>query len=412
MPRRARLQHQPGHRRADRVLLTLRASRAAVPRPRLHRLHRPRGDHRHLQADPTRAGLRAALHRAGEGRRADRRRAGAGVEAARRGRPSQRHAPMHPDARRARGPLAHLDQLLARQLRDRPAAQVRVPGSGGPNQQTLNTPAPLLEAFEVLYEAEGLPSYLLPFELERIYAGIGFKPLALYSNFVSSIDGVVTLGEGTSAGSVISGKYPADRFLMALLRACADAVLIGAGTLRATPGHRWTPSHVYPDLASSFDRLRRTLGRQPEPRLLVLTATGELDASHPAVVKGATVVTTPQIAKSLRARLPKSCDVIESGEAEVDIKAAFRELGSRGIKVVLTEGGPHVMGELITNGLLDEVFLTVSPVVAGRNGGGRLGMVGGSELLPSSGVWSILLSSRRHGDYLFLRYGLRKSARP
>jgi riboflavin biosynthesis pyrimidine reductase len=211
---------------------------------------------------------------------------------------------------------------------------------------------------------------------------------------------------------VISGRYPADRFLMALLRACADAVLIGAGTLRATPGHRWTPAHVFPDLAASFARLRATLRREPEPRLVLLTATGDLDMSHAAVAGGATVLTTPQVAGSLRARLPKSCDVIESGETEVDLRRALDELRSRGFDVILTEGGPHVMGGLIKEGLLDEVFLTISPVVAGRNGEERFGMVAGVEFLPSSGVWAELMSTRRHGDYLFMRYGLRKSARP
>jgi riboflavin biosynthesis pyrimidine reductase len=229
---------------------------------------------------------------------------------------------------------------------------------------------------------------------------------------VSSIDGAVSLGSSPSAGSVISGRYPADRFLMALLRACADAVLIGAGTLRGTPGHKWTPSHVFPDLESSFARLRATLGRKAEPRLVLLTATGDLDVSHPAVAGGATVLTTPHVARSLRARLPESCDVIESGEREVDLRRAFDELRSRGMNVVLTEGGPHVMGGLIEQGLLDEVFLTISPVVAGRNGDDRFGMVAGAEFLPSSGVWGELMSSRRHGDYMFLRYGLRKSARP
>jgi len=67
-----------------------------------------------------------------------------------------------------------------------------------------------------------------------VYGRLGFSTPVVYSNFVSSVDGVVTLGSKPSAGSVISGKYPADRFLMGLLRACADAVLIGAGTLRAT----------------------------------------------------------------------------------------------------------------------------------------------------------------------------------
>jgi riboflavin biosynthesis pyrimidine reductase len=252
----------------------------------------------------------------------------------------------------------------------------------------------------------------LPEDLQQIYGRLGFAEQAVYSNFVSSVDGVVSLGEGSSDGSVISGRYPADRFLMALLRACSDAVLIGAGTLRATPGHHWTPSHVYPDLATSFDRLRKTLGRNPEPRLVVLTATGDLDMSHPAMLSGATVVTTRETAKALRTRLPATCDLIESGSTEVDLTHALGELRSRGQNVVLTEGGPHVMGGLIKAGLLDEFFLTISPVVAGRNGDDRLGMVGGAEFLPSSGVWVDLMSSRRHGDYLFLRYGLRKSASP
>jgi riboflavin biosynthesis pyrimidine reductase len=211
---------------------------------------------------------------------------------------------------------------------------------------------------------------------------------------------------------VISGRYPADRFLMALLRACADAVLIGAGTLRATPGHHWTPAHVFPDLASSFARMRNDLGRKPDPRLVVITGTGDLDVSHPAIAGGATVLTTPEVAGALRKKLPESCDVIEAGQAEVDISRAIDELRSRGLNLVLTEGGPHVMGELIEHGLLDEAFLTISPVVAGRMDDSRLGMVAGVELLPAAGVWGELMSARRHGDYLFLRYGLRKSARP
>jgi riboflavin biosynthesis pyrimidine reductase len=250
----------------------------------------------------------------------------------------------------------------------------------------------------------------LPEDLGEIYGRLGFAEHAVYSNFVSSIDGVVSLGSGPSAGSVISGRYPADRFLMALLRACADCVLIGAGTLRATPGHHWTPQHVFPDMAPSFARLRKFLGRAPEPRLVVVTATGDLDASHTAIAGGATVLAPHEVARSLRARLPASCDVIESGEREVDMSDAIKELRSRKLNLVLTEGGPHVMGGLIKHGLLDEAFLTISPVVVGRDAEPRFGMVEGVELLPESGVWVELLSSRRHGDYLFLRYGLRKPA--
>src|SRR4029077_12543557 len=114
----------------------------------------------------------------------------------------------------------------------------------------------------------------MPFDLERIYGGIGFEAPVLYSNFVASIDGVVA-PPGVSAGSVISGRHAGDRFLMALLRACADGVVLGAGTLRATPGHLWTPAHVYPALAESFAGLRRSLGRGLEPRLVVITRKGD-----------------------------------------------------------------------------------------------------------------------------------------
>ncbi len=199
---------------------------------------------------------------------------------------------------------------------------------------------------------------------------------------------------------------------MALLRACADGVLIGAGTLRATPGHLWTPAHVFPDLATSFARLRENLGRAPEPRLVLVTGTGDIDMSHPAIVRGATLLTNRGVARALRARLPESCDVIGSGQTEVDISEGIEELRSRNLDVILTEGGPHVMGELTRRGLLDEAFLTISPVVAGRSADDRLGMVAGVELLPAAGVWGELVSTRRHGDYLFLRYGLRKRASP
>ena len=255
-----------------------------------------------------------------------------------------------------------------------------------------------------------MPRYDMPQDLERIYGRLGFAERAVYSNFVTSLDGVVSLGSHPSAGSVISGRNQADRFLMGLLRACADAVLLGAGTLRATPGHHWTPEHIYPDLAASFARLRAGLGRKPQPRLFVLTSRGDVDLSHPAVAGGATIVTTSTVAARLRDALPVSCDVLEVGErGPVDVARALSLLRDRGYAVVLTEGGPHLMGELVEGRLLDEAFVTISPVVAGRDVDERLGMVAGVELLPGNGAWSRLLSARRHGDFLFLRYAVRRS---
>jgi riboflavin biosynthesis pyrimidine reductase len=256
-----------------------------------------------------------------------------------------------------------------------------------------------LAPFEVLFEAD-LPAYKLPVDLQHVYGRLGFSTPVLYSNFVASVDGVVSLGSTPSAGSSISGKHPADRFLMGLLRACADAVVIGAGTLRATPGHLWTPAHVYPDLATEFTVLRSNLGRTTEPRLVVVTASGDIDASHPAIVKGAIVMTTEAGERAIGGRLPKTCEVV----TVVDLSDAVADLRGRGLNVLLTEGGPHLMGQLLERGLLDEAFLTISPVVAGRDKESRLGMVEGVELLPKRGAWSTLLSARRHGDYLFLRY--------
>jgi riboflavin biosynthesis pyrimidine reductase len=268
-----------------------------------------------------------------------------------------------------------------------------------------------MQPFEILYEAGDLPAYKLPADLHHLYGGLGFAKRVVYSNFVASLDGVVTLGANPSAGSIVSGKYPADRFLMGLLRACADTVLIGAGTLRATPGHLWTPAHVYPELATEFLALRSALGRTREPQLVVVTASGNLDPSHPAIVKGAIVMTTLDGAKAIGDRLPKTCEVVAAGQ-QLDLGKLLADLRSRGLHVILTEGGPHVVGQLVEGGLLDEAFLTVSPVVAGRKDDKRLGMVEGVELLPGHGAWSSLSSVRRHGDYLFLRYHVRTGSRP
>ncbi|TJZ57456.1 hypothetical protein FCH28_08650 [Streptomyces piniterrae] len=267
----------------------------------------------------------------------------------------------------------------------------------------------LLEPLEPLYEDAGQPRFGLPPALATAYGGdLGFTPPCVYANFVSSIDGVVALGpEYPSSGSAISGRAPADRFVMGLLRACADAVLIGAGTLRATPGHQWTPDHVFPQAAPDFVELRRSLRRATQPELVVVTASGDVPTEHPALQSGALVATTADGARRLDGRLPAACEILTPVEGSTlrmaDVLAALR---AHGHTVVLTEGGPHLIGHLLSEGLLDELFLTTSPVLAGRADTSRPGLIAGLELLPNRPVWTDLVSARRRDSYLFLRYRL------
>jgi riboflavin biosynthesis pyrimidine reductase len=244
------------------------------------------------------------------------------------------------------------------------------------------------------------------------YGGdLGFPKPRLYGNFVASLDGVVALGpEHPSSGSAISGGEPADRFVMGLLRAFADAVLIGAGTLRATPTHRWTPEHVCPAAAAAFADLRDSLRRTAEPELVVVTASGDLPTEHPALRYGAFVATTAAGLRRIQGHIPETCTVLAVGDGPqlrmADVLAAIR---SRGHITVLTEGGPRLLGQLVGDGMFDELFLTVSPVLAGRADRPRPGLITGIELLPERSEWADLISVRQRRSYLFLRYRLQRS---
>jgi riboflavin biosynthesis pyrimidine reductase len=103
--------------------------------------------------------------------------------------------------------------------------------------------------------------------------------------------------------------------------------------------------------------------------------------------------------------------VVALGEGPlVDVRRAVEEVRSRGHDLVVLEAGPHVVGSMLGEQLVDELFLTVSPLVAGREEGQtRLGFVAGQELLPNVRVEGDLAGVRRSGDHLFLHYLLRSS---
>jgi len=194
---------------------------------------------------------------------------------------------------------------------------------------------------------------------------------------------------------------------MGLLRSFAEVVLIGAGTLRAESRHLWTPERVYPPAAEAFGELRTSLGLPPGPRLAVVTASGDVDPALPALA-GGLVLTTAAGASRLGEDLPGGVKVLTLGGGPmVDARAAVEALQAEGHRTILSEGGPHLFGDLLAAGLVDELFLTLSPVLAGREpSSARLGLVEGVALLPRISSWWRLLSVRRSAEHLFLRYAL------
>ncbi|HEY7344437.1 MAG TPA: dihydrofolate reductase family protein [Gaiella sp.] len=264
-----------------------------------------------------------------------------------------------------------------------------------------------LTPFELLHEAPG-HDLELPAALRRPYGGdLALPERCLYANFVATVDGVVAIPGLPGSNRVISGGSEADRFVMGTLRAAADLVLIGSGTLRASPTGRWRPETVYPPGADGFAELRRSLGYEASPRVAILTASGSILHDHPVLGDGAIVLTTESGAARLAGRLPDAAELtVLPGETEVDVRAAVALLRERGHRRILSEAGPHVFGSLVEARLVDDLFLTVSPLLAGRGAAASYGLVEGAALLPERREEARLRSVRLHGAHLFLHYAL------
>ncbi len=255
---------------------------------------------------------------------------------------------------------------------------------------------------ESVFEAGGAPDVPVPDEVGSAYGGPFWLPeRVVYANFVSSIDGVAAIGGVEMSSAAISGGASADRFIMALLRAVADAVVVGAGTVREHAGP-WTAEKAFQAGAESFYRLRAGISASESPTLVVVTASGELPAEHPALA-GAIVVTTSAGARALaKARVG---EVIDVGDADrVDGAVAIDRLRERGYQRILTEGGPRLMGAMLEASAVDQLFLTISPKLIG-GGSERPPLTDETDLLERD-VGARLLSIRRSEDYLFLRYNL------
>ena len=273
-----------------------------------------------------------------------------------------------------------------------------------------------MRPLELLYEntyGETLP---LPPRLARLYGRLRLplrrrKPYVI-SNFVTSLDGVVSLNEkGHASGGDISGFSAVDRAVMGLLRAAVDVVIVGSGTLRVDRRHVWTAERIYPPFADDYRRLRRALGKEATPLMVVVSGSGKLDLGLPLFASGemrSLVVTSVAGAKRLRRqKVPGFVEIRTArGGRAISANAILDQVrrASPG-KLVLVEGGPRLIGDFFAAGLLDEQFLTLAPQVAGREAGDRrLSLVMGRTFAPRSPLWGRLTDLRRSGSHLFLRY--------
>jgi riboflavin biosynthesis pyrimidine reductase len=268
----------------------------------------------------------------------------------------------------------------------------------------------------------------LPAELREMYDGdLRFSASSagrpyVIANFVSTLDGVVSYAiKGKSSGSAISGSNPADRFIMGLLRASADAVMVGAGTLQdAGANSLWTPEYVYPDAKRLYEEYRVNTLHKPEyPLLVIVSGSGQLELEraifHTPAMR-TLVVTTPAGGDELKRRGAATLSSVEvralnsksgnSSSGSIDPQAILELLQAQfGVRTLLHEGGPTLFGQFLAAEAVDELFLTLSPQIAGRKGdSARPAIVQGVEFVPDSAPKFQTASVKTKDAFLYLRY--------
>jgi len=199
-------------------------------------------------------------------------------------------------------------------------------------------------------------------ELLAAYALPDRETPRIRMNFVMSLDGAVAL-DGRSGGL----GDAADRLAMGVLRTLADVVLVGAGTVRAE-GY----GGLAVDEADAAWRVARGLPEQP--RLAVVSSSLDLDpesAFFRAAVTRPIVVTHAAASEARRAALERVADVVIVGEREVDVRGMLDGFAAMGLRQVLCEGGPHLFGSLLDADLVDELCLSLSPLLV-SGGAGRI----------------------------------------
>jgi riboflavin biosynthesis pyrimidine reductase len=209
-------------------------------------------------------------------------------------------------------------------------------------------------------------------------------------NMIVSVDG------GTSWNGV-SGALggPADKALFQVLRSLTDVVLVASGTMKA--------EHYGPAVLPQATRdARRQRKQTAVPPIAVVSRSCQFDWGSPFFTEATErpmVITVSGADAADRARAEQVADVIIAGEHDVDLTRAMHELGARGTRTVLAEGGPTLNGDLARARLLDELCVTLSPLLAS---GDAKRIIAGSTLDELERLR--LRSVCAEDDYLFLRY--------
>ena len=265
----------------------------------------------------------------------------------------------------------------------------------------------------------------LPKGLRELYDGnlhfptpAGQRPFVI-GNFVSTLDGVVSYKiNGYAEGSTISGSDPADRFIMGLLRAATDAVMVGARTVHdEDPKGLWIPEYTYPDAKHLYSEYRINTLHKPEYPLVVIVSgsgSGRLELERaifrtPGVQTA--VITTPagrdELARAGATKLGSvQIHAVEASDGSIPPLAILRLLYLQlGVRILLHEGGPTLFGQFLAAEAVDELFMTLSPQIAGRKADAiRPALVQGVEFLPNCAPWFQLLSLKQKAELLYLRY--------
>ena len=218
-----------------------------------------------------------------------------------------------------------------------------------------------------------------------------------YANFVATLDGKVQVLKDTEGYWPLGSKLDYETLIE--LRTYADCLIHGKTTALGHPTLRSLSK-------DSFQQLRKANG-QTDPFVYIAVANHPTDELAPKLTSDNDNVTTIIVTSEqavVSDTLSKATEVVRLGKSSVDLSLLPDFLSKRGLKTILVEGGPTLMGSFFEKGLIDEVFLTIAPKVIGDEEGHTLTMVEGF-LFPPEHVPSFnLISVKQEGDELFLRY--------